>query len=659
MNDPAALSGRARPGAWALLMRQSDVLLTVLVICVVVMMVLPLPPFILDTLLCINLVVSVMLLLATIYVPNALSLSTFPSLLLFTTLFRLSLNIASTKQILLHADAGEIIETFGRLVVGGSVIVGLVVFVIIAIVQFVVIAKGSERVAEVGARFTLDALPGKQLAIDAELRNGHITAAEAQQRRRLLEQESQLHGGMDGAMKFVKGDAIAGLLISFVNIVAGITIGVMVKEMSLDEAGARYTLLTVGDGLVSQIPSLFVSIAAGILITRVSTDAPGSNLGSEIAHQMLEHPRVLLLAGSMSALFMLVPGFPKLQFAVVSAALFGLWFTVRNGRRRVLTSDGRSVQALAREGSTSPQRLLAQTDPGLAYPVQVRLARSLEGRIDAQGFDDALTAARLRLRQSLGMPFPGMRLVYDDEPADQGYVIDVFDVPVHRGVLAPSADGVDAQSPTQVLVRAAEDVMRRNAAQLFGFSDMQALLRNCEALFPEVVEEALKVAPLQRLTELCRRLLEEGVSLRNIRGILEAVANWAPKERDPLLLTEYVRMELARQISYRNTEGAGTLPVVLLDPEVESLIRQSIQHTSVGSFLSLGPDDANAIVAGVGRLLQRPSASPRPVLLVSMDIRRYVRKAIETAFPDTMVMSFQEVAPGVSIQPLGRVERRS
>jgi type III secretion protein V len=288
--------------------------------------------------------------------------------------------------------------------------------------------------------------------------------------------------------------------------------------------------------------------------------------------------------------------------------------------------------------------------------VQIRLSRTLEGLIDASGFDEELTSARLRLRQELGMPFPGLRLMYDNEPVDDGYIIDVFEVPVHRGVLALPAGSPDGVSATQALVRQAETAMRLQAAQLFGFSDMQALLRNCESMFPEVVEEALKVAPLQKLTELCKRLLEEGVSLRNLRGILEAVANWAPKEKDPLLLTEYVRTELARQISFRNTQGTGQLIVIFFDPQVEHLVRQAIQHTSVGSFVSLAPEHAQAIVVRVSGLLQGYGGSQAPVILVSMDIRRYVRKIVETAFPSLMVMSFQEVAPGVSLQPLGRVE---
>jgi type III secretion protein V len=325
MNQQAAVGGDAGTGVRgiaAALNRHNDIALAVLVVAVISLMILPLSPIVLDTLIAANLAASVTLLMLSLYIPSALGLSTFPSLLLFTTLFRLSLNIASTKQILLNANAGHIIDTFGKLVVGGSVIVGGVVFMIIAIVQFIVIAKGSERVAEVGARFTLDAMPGKQMSIDADLRAGIIGAEEARSRRALIEQESQLHGAMDGAMKFVKGDAIASIIIALVNILAGIAIGALVNGMSAAEALERYAILTVGDGMVSQIPSLFVSIAAGVVITRVSTSEAGTtHLGGEIGRQVLAQPMALLITGGILMGFLLVPGFPKPQFAFLGLAI--------------------------------------------------------------------------------------------------------------------------------------------------------------------------------------------------------------------------------------------------------------------------------------------------------------------------------------------------
>jgi len=677
---------------WGLVRQQSDVLLALVVVSVVVMMVFPLSPFMLDTLLAVNICMSVMLLLLTIYVPSALSLSTFPSLLLFTTLFRLALNIAATKQILLHAHAGSIIETFGKLVVGGNIIVGVVVFLIITIVQFIVIAKGAERVAEVGARFTLDALPGKQMSIDADVRNGNVTAVEARRRRKLLEQEAQLHGGMDGAMKFVKGDAIASLVISFVNIVAGITIGTVMKDMSMAEAASRYTILTIGEGLVAQIPALFVSIAAGILITRVSTDedGPSANLGQEIVRQISAYPKVLLLSAIAAMLFFMVPGFPKIQFGAAALTFGAIWFFMRRERLGLAGSDTRKVGALGREGRMGEFNLIDEVDPGVSYPVQVRLSRALQGKIDAQEFDVELSAARTRLRLGLGFPFPGLRITYDDEPTFDTYIIDVYDVPVDRGylpddfimvdgslgtdtevVIPPFGSficpvwvrtslaqqaGVKTWSPTVSLVLKIEHVIRNQAAQLFGFSDMQALLNDCELVFPEVVDQALKVADLQRLTEICKRLLEEGLSVRHLRGILESVANWAPKQKDVILLTEHVRTDLARYLSYRYTRGTGQLHAVIFDPATEAAVREAIQHSSTGSFVALAPEHARQIVVSINDILSQSGMAPMAVVLVSMDIRRYVRKVIEPALPRLPVMSFQEIAVGVNVLPLGRVQ---
>ncbi len=322
MVTSVAAMNKLNGSPWRLLMRQHDLLLALLIVAVIALMILPLPPFMLDTLIALNLSLSVILLMVSLYISSPLGLSTFPSLLLFTTLFRLSLNIAATRQILLHADAGDIIFTFGNLVVGGDIIVGIVVFLIIAIVQFIVIAKGAERVAEVGARFTLDAMPGKQMSIDADLRAGLIDKEEARTRRSLLERESHLYGAMDGAMKFVKGDAIAALIIAAVNIIAGLSVGTLRKGMDLGTALDTYSVLTVGDALVSQIPSLFVSIAAGVLITRVADPArkQGEGLGGEIAEQIRAHPRALLIAAVVVTGLILVPGFPKLQFFALAAA---------------------------------------------------------------------------------------------------------------------------------------------------------------------------------------------------------------------------------------------------------------------------------------------------------------------------------------------------
>lgn len=412
--------------------RYNDLLLAGLLVVVVALFVLPLPTPLLDLLIASNLAISLVLLIIAMYVPSALSLSTFPSLLLFTTLFRLALNIASTKLILLQANAGHIIDTFGKLIVGNNVVVGGVVFLIIAIVQFIVIAKGSERVAEVAARFALDAMPGKQMSIDADVRAGVLSSAKAQKRRQLLEQECQLHGAMDGAMKFVKGDAIASIVIALVNILAGIAIGTLMHDMTLGGALQRYAILTVGDGMVSQIPSLLVSIAAGIVITRVSTgDRRDSQLAQQIGDQLMAHPRALIIAGLAVASFLVVPGFPKWVFGLLAAILLGLGFAMRMLRQQRNTpgwiSHGDGVAAEETD-----------TDHAIAAPLAVRLSAGLRAAVDRYVLDQHLSAVKTSVESDLGPIFPRLQLNYAGGMADNEYQVLVHDVAVARACSNPA-----------------------------------------------------------------------------------------------------------------------------------------------------------------------------------------------------------------------------
>jgi len=416
--------------------RIQDGLLALLAIAVISLMVLPLPPLVLDTLISINIGLSILLLMMSMYVSTPLGLSTFPTLLLFTTLLRLSLNIASTRAILLHADAGQIIDTFGQLVVGGSIIVGIVIFMIIAIVQFIVIAKGAERVAEVGARFTLDALPGKQMSIDAELRAGLIDKDESRDKRSELQRESQLYGAMDGAMKFVKGDAIAGMLIALVNIIAGISIGVGVHAMALGDAADVYTILTVGDGLVTQIPSLFVSLSAGILITRVSATegeaAPG--LGSEIGKQVGAQPKALIVTGIVLLLFMLVPGFPKVQFLLWGLLLCGLGFVVYRVSTQRQRFDPMSTPGIHRDGISRPRTGMdIDTELVTSYPISLQLSESLLPVVEDGSISDEVDHAKNQVTLRLGVPFPGTSISVSDQIPTDHYVILVNEIPAASG----------------------------------------------------------------------------------------------------------------------------------------------------------------------------------------------------------------------------------
>ncbi|WP_241294695.1 type III secretion system export apparatus subunit SctV [Burkholderia stabilis] len=681
--------------------------IAMLVIAIISLMILPLPPELIDILLAINIAISVTLLMVTMYVPDIVSLSAFPSLLLFTTLYRLSLNIASTKSILLHADAGHIIDSFGKLVVGGNLVVGLVVFIIITTVQFIVIAKGSERVAEVGARFTLDAMPGKQMSIDADLRANLLTPEEAKHRRATLAIESKLHGGMDGAMKFVKGDAIAGLLITTINIVAGIAVGVAYHGMTAAEAANRFSVLSVGDAMVSQIPSLLLSVAAGVMITRVADERHQKprSLGEEIGRQLGSSSRALYFAALLLVGFALVPGFPVLLFLLLSATLaFAAHRLDRRQPQQGPAADG--LQAMQRSGAKADAPSIMSRAPQFACPIGVRVAPDLMPRLSLPTLDRSFGEERARLEEELGLPFPGITMwTHAALPAMHAEIL-IHDVPhllielppgrvmlpeparVMSGVaLSPdeirqrdalvlaceprdpiTPDGeathwveardVPARIPAwgaeQVLAHASIALMRRHATQFLGIQEVQWILDQLGKDHAGLVTEVQKVLPPPRIADVLRRLLEEQISIRNVRAIMESLIAWGPKEKDMLMLTEYVRGDLSRFLAHRATRGARTLPAVLLDLPVEQHIRQSIKQTPTGNFLALAPDEISLLIDKIQSVVgQRPTDGV--VLVTSMDIRRYVRRMIESKLGWLAVYSYQELGEHVDLRPIGRI----
>ncbi|TKC91518.1 EscV/YscV/HrcV family type III secretion system export apparatus protein [Trinickia terrae] len=669
-----------------------EVAIAGVVVAVIALMILPLPTFLIDTLLGINITVSVVLLMVTMYIPKATSLSAFPSLLLFTTLFRLSLNIASTKSILLNADAGHIIESFGELVVGGNLVVGLVVFLIITTVQFIVIAKGSERVAEVGARFTLDGMPGKQMSIDADVRAGNLTAEQAQKRRALLAMESQMHGGMDGAMKFVKGDAIAGLVITMVNILGGIVIGVSYHGMSAGEAANRFSVLSIGDAMVSQIPSLLISVAAGVLITRVSDeDAEPRSLGTEIIHQLSGNARALFSAAALLCGFALVPGFPSALFVVLAGALAAGGFALRRKQRKTEEPAGPELKALTREGSKEKAPTISNKPPAFAVPLAIRLSPALAALIDAEALDAAFERGRRDLSADLGLPFPRTAIWIADDLKDHAYQLLVQDVPSDPVDLPPgitvlreapeallehcekrvSVAGlevsywIDAAKVTGDAAHTAigrETLIAQHAAarlaaeaKLFiGLQETQWLLERAGADYPGLVAEVQKALPVQRIAEVLRRMLEEHVPIRNMRVILESLVVWGPKEKDLLMVTEYVRGDLGRFIAHRATGGTGELPTIVLDPEVEQAIRQAIKPTPAGNFLALEPSLIDTLLGNLEGICGAEPAR-QVAVVTAMDIRRYARRMIEQRFPWLHVYSFQELGSDAHLTPVGRL----
>jgi type III secretion protein V len=677
--------------AWFI--QNNVIFLTGGVVAIICLMVLPLPEFVLDTLIAVNMASSIGLLLLTMYVSSPLALNTFPTLLLFTTLLRLSLNIASSRSILLHAEAGHIIETFGRLVVGGNVVVGLVIFMIISIVQFIVVAKGSERVAEVAARFTLDAMPGKQMSIDADLRAGMIDKDEAKRRRTLIEQESQLNGAMDGAMKFVKGDAIAGLLIALVNLLAGFAVGAGMHGMSIGEAIDRYAILSVGDGMVSQIPSLFVSIAAGVLTTRVSGN-DASSLGGEIVRQMLGQPTALLVTGAILLGFLLVPGFPVLQFLFLGLAVGGIGMVLHRQARRDRTGRQAPVPAMQGEGEIcAPPNLVEESLPPFSVPLLVRVSDAMSADLDAERFSLALEGLREQLRERLGLPFPGVRLVRDASLEAGSYRILVHDVlvvdanmPVGKCAIHLDADaglpegfvldrslealgriawggfggelprGASALHADTLLVLYLRMVIFSRPHEFLGLQEVQRMLQRAERELFELIKELIKTLPLQRITDVLRRLLREGVPVRNLRAIGEGLVAWGGKEKDLVMLTELVRIELGRWIAGTHAHGTGTIRAVLIHPDTEASFKRSIQQNASGSFLALSAEDTKRFCGELEKLLQSGgSGALRPVLVTSMDLRRYARRLIETALPETAVLSFEEIGSHAGLSVCGTV----
>jgi type III secretion protein V len=683
---------------------RNDIVLAVLIVSIIFMMILPLPTALVDVLIGTNMTVSAVLLMVAMYLPSPLAFSSFPSVLLVTTLFRLGISIATTRLILLQGDAGHIIETFGNFVVGGNLIVGLVVFLILTIVQFVVVTKGAERVAEVAARFSLDAMPGKQMAIDADLRAGTIDMNEARRRRQLVEKESQLYGAMDGAMKFVKGDAIAGIIIVAVNLLGGILIGTMQRGLTAGDAVQVYSILTIGDGLIAQIPALFIAICAGIIVTRVQTGDGPSNVGKDIGAQVLAQPRALLVAAGISMGMGLIPGMPTLTFLALGSVAGTVGFVLVRGTRRVVdakTGKITELPALAADAQTpeAGPNDEGKTEFAPSLPLIIDVATSLQNGFEVADLDQALLKVRRALYFDMGVPFPGIQLRFNDALELDTYNILLTEVPVSQGKLRQhallvretvenlqalqvpfttdkkflpnlatvwvqkeyvdtlKAAGIPYMDVHQVLTWHLAHVLKKYSSDFIGIQETRFLLDAMEERFPDLVKETMRVMPVQRVAEILQRLVSEEISVRNLRAVLEALIEWGQKEKDSVLLTEYVRVSLRRHISYKYANGQNILPAYLLSPAVEEMVRGAIRQTSAGSYLALDPSASKAIVANLVEAVgDLAASSQKPVLLTSMDIRRYMRKMIEQDLYELPVLSYQELTQEVNIQPLARVD---
>jgi type III secretion protein V len=611
----------------------SDVVVAVVALLVLALFVLRLPPSLLDALVALNLVIGVALLLTAIYVPAPVAFDSFPSVLLITTLFRLALSVATTRLILLDGHAGKIIDAFGGFVAGGSLVVGIVVFVIITAVQFIVVAKGAERVAEVAARFTLDAMPGAQLSIDSDLRAGLIDKDEARRRRRLLERESQLGGALDGAMKFVKGDAIASIVIVAVNLVGGLVIGVMQRGLSFGEAARVYTILTIGDGLVAQLPALLSAMAAGIIVTRTNGASGDRHLGETIGRQLLAHPRALAVTGGIALALAAVPGFPPLVFVALAASLLGgAWLLTK-----------RRVEVLDAGGQVSSAHDLAPATIANDAPLVVR--HGANAQHDAIAAAHALGRWLADTGHELGIAPPSPLVQRVAALAPTRCEIVWFDVTI------AAADGgeLKAQLPD------VQHLLRRQAARWIGVQDASNLLDRLARTHPALQADVREVVTAQRLAEVLRCLVGESIPLRNLRDIFEALLKWGDKENDPTALAEFVRVALGRSITARHLDGQGRLHAVLTDADVEEELRTHCRAIGSTSPLVLPPARAAQIQAQMRRRFESRGAgdAPPPVVLAAIDVRRHVRKLLEPVLPDVVVLSYQELADPFTLVPVG------
>ena len=694
MAAPQAAAASNAFGKGSFIQKYSDVMIAVAIIVIVVMMIIPLPTLLLDMLICLNITIALLLVMAVIYNKEALDLSIFPSLLLVTTLFRLALNISSTRLILLDGYAGEVITAFGNFVVGGNPVVGFIMFVILVAVNFIVITKGSERVAEVSARFTLDAMPGKQMSIDADLNQGAITDAEAKIRREKIQHESDFFGAMDGASKFVKGDAIAAILIMFINIAGGFIIGMMQRNLEAVQALQTYTLLTVGEGLVSQIPALLISTATGLIVTRAGAEG---NIGSDLVTQLVRNDRIYFILSGVLLFFAIIPGLPGIPFTVLAIFCFFIGRLLRQGAEVKTETQKEEKKVQEKKKATTPENIvsLLQVDP-----MELEIGYSLIPLVDTgQGGDllDRIVMIRRQCALELGLVVPTIRIRDNIQIKPNAYIIKLKGIEIAKGELMldhylamnsgtvfEEVPGIETTEPAfglpalwipenereqaelngytvvdavSVLATHLTEVIKQHADEILGRQETQNLIDNLkktnQSLVDEVVPDLMTVGEIQKVLS---NLLRERISIRDMATILEVLADYARATKDTEILTEYVRHAMARQITQQNVQN-GTLPCITLDPALENRIAGGVQRTDHGSYVSLDPDSLQKLITALNAELPKlTNMGYQPIVLTSPAVRLYFRKLVERSVPGLIVLSHAEIEQSVEIQILGVVK---
>jgi len=678
--------------------KNSDVFMAVAVVGILVFMVIPLPPMLLDLLLSFNITFSLVIILASMYVQRPLELSAFPSILLLATLFRLSLNVASTRIILLHGNegtqaAGNVIKAFGGFVVGGNYLVGIIVFLILVAINFMVITKGAGRIAEVAARFTLDAMPGKQMSIDADLNAGLITEQEARERRELITLEAEYYGAMDGANKFVRGDAVAGIIITLINIIGGLTIGVFQNNMSFAHAAQNYTLLTIGDGLVTQVPALIVSTAAGVIVSRAGAE---SSLGKEITSQILLQPRAIAVASAVLFGFGLVPGLPTLPFMILALLSGGLAYGVFQSIKETARveeeqkiQEEKSIPAGQFDSLPPLDTLAIEVGYGLIPLVDIEQDGQLLDRIKSLRRQIArelgIIVAPVHIQDNMQLKPGEYTILLKGNEVARGELMTHYYLAMNPGTAEGEVDGIATKEPTYglpalwikedakekalaqgftvvdlatVLTTHLSEIVKQHCHELLGRQDVQQLLDTLKDTHPKVVEELVpNLLPLGGVVKVLQNLLREQIPIRDLLAILEALADWAPATKDLNILSERVRHALARTITKMHLTSEGKIAAVTVGHTVETVIAEALQQTDQGSFLSLDPLLAQQLMNNLARSLEKMAAgNHQPIVMCSAQIRPHFKMLVDRFMPHVVVLSYDEILSNIEIQSIDMLE---
>ncbi|KAB0521056.1 MULTISPECIES: type III secretion system export apparatus subunit SctV [Pseudomonas] len=670
--------------------QRAEVLGAVVVMAIVFIFIVPLPTWLVDILIALNICISCLLIVLALYLPGPLAFSSFPSILLLTTMFRLALSIATTRLILLEQDAGDIVEAFGNFVVGGNLAVGMVIFLILTLVNFLVITKGSERVAEVAARFSLDAMPGKQMSIDSDLRAGLIDGGQARDKREQLSRESQLFGAMDGAMKFVKGDAVAGLIIVVVNLLGGFSTGMFQHGLSAADSMALYSVLTIGDGLIAQIPALLISLTAGMIITRVAPDGRKgvSNMGAEIARQMTSEPKSWVIASVGMLAFAVVPGMPTGVFILISMMTGSLgYYLVRQRQQQEAPSAEPGTAARPEDNGDADLRGF---DPSRPYLLQFNPA--LYGTPQVIDIVQRVRKARNALVANIGLTLPPFEAEFSDSLALDEMRFCVHEVPVMKATFServavervtlaeppehaelgmverdeqdwlwfapddpllddPAVEHFSAQS---LIIERMTSAMMLSGPRFLGIQESKAILSWLEQNQPELVQELQRIMPLSRFSSVLQRLASEGVPLRAVRLIVESLIEYGQHEREPEALADYARIALKAQIFHQYSEPDG-LHAWLLSPQTENILREALRQTQTGVFFALDNDSSASLVNLLNQAFSQRSKT-KSVMLVAQDLRSPLRTLLLDEFNHVPVLSFAELGSTSKVRVLGRFD---